>query len=80
MCRYNDALVDLLKAKKDEEKQLTIKQDAKGEFVALTHTNTLLVFKSRLTTDTGIVFVQGATIQECASLEELIRYQAMHDV
>ncbi len=68
-----------MKAKKDEEKQLTIKQDAKGEFVALTHANTLLVFKSRLTIDAGIVFVQGATIQECASLEELIRYQAMHD-
>jgi len=50
--RYNDGLVDLLKAKKDEEKPLTIKQDAKG-----------------------IVFVQGATIQECASLDELIRHQ-----
>jgi hypothetical protein len=49
---YNDGLVDLLKGKKDEEKPLTIKQDAKG-----------------------IVFVQGATIQDCASLEDLVRFQ-----
>ena len=49
---YNDGLVDLLKGKKDEEKPLTIKQDAKG-----------------------IVFVQGATIQDCATLEDLVRFQ-----
>ena len=53
---YNDGLVDLLKAKKDEEKPLTIKQDAKG-----------------------IVFVQGATIQDCATLEDLIRFQQYGD-
>ncbi len=53
---YNDGLVDLLKAKKDEEKPLTIKQDAKG-----------------------IVFVQGATIQDCATLDDLIRFQQYGD-
>jgi hypothetical protein len=53
---YNDGLVDLLKGKKDEEKPLAIKQDAKG-----------------------IVFVQGATIQECATLDDLIRFQQYGD-
>jgi hypothetical protein len=53
---YNDSLVDLLKAKRDDEKPLVIKQDAKG-----------------------IVFVQGATIQDCATLDDLIRFQQYGD-
>ena len=51
-----EAKLKQLKAKKDEEKPLTIKQDAKG-----------------------IVFVQGATIQDCATLEDLIRFQQYGD-
>ena len=81
-----------LKAKKDEEKPLTIKQDAKGVFLCgsvtifiifviitaiINEIRSIIIVTSitTITTTAGIVFVQGATIQECASLDELIRHQ-----